>query len=89
MATALGLVFLSGLITALATGLGALPFAFVGAVSDRGVAIANSIAAGLMLGASLGLMLESTEFGTPQAIVGAGLLTGSASIDGNQERKYG
>ena len=72
MAATVGLVFFYGLVTALATGLGALPFVFVRAVSARAVAIANAIAAGLMLGASLGLMLESAEFGTPQAIVGAG-----------------
>ena len=47
-------VFLDALITALATGLGALPFAFVRTVSVRFVATANAVAAGLMLGASFG-----------------------------------
>ena len=67
------LVFLYGLITALATGLGALPFLFVRGVSVRAVAIANAIAAGLMLGASVGLLLEGAEYGMPQALGGAAL----------------
>jgi zinc transporter ZupT len=46
-------VFLYGLLTAIATGLGALPFLFVGDVAPRTVAIAESIAAGLMLGSDI------------------------------------
>jgi zinc transporter ZupT len=64
-------VFVYGLITALATGLGALPFAFVRSVSDRIVAIAHSIAAGLMLGASFGLVAEGSAYGEWQTIAGA------------------
>ena len=66
-------VFLLGLITALATGLGAIPFAFFKLVSERRVALANSIASGLMLGASFGLLIEGRAYGLPQTIVG-GLL---------------
>ena len=66
-------VFLYGLVTALATGLGALPFLFVREVSPRVVAVANAIAAGLMLGASVGLVLEGAEYGMPQTIAGAAL----------------
>ena len=66
-----GLVFLYGLLTAIATGFGALPFLFVSNVAPRTVAIAESIAAGLMLGASTGLLLEGAHFGMPQTLMGA------------------
>ncbi len=66
------LVVLSyGLITALATGLGAVPFAFVRMVSARAVAYANAVASGLMLGASFGLVAEGTRHGSWQTIGGA------------------
>ncbi len=65
------LVFVYGLITALATGLGAIPFAFVRSVSRLGVAISYAVASGLMLGASFGLMLQGTAHGSWQTIVGA------------------
>jgi len=65
------LVALYGLITALATGLGALPFAFVKAVSRRTEALANALAAGLMLGASFGLLAEGSQYGAWQTVVGA------------------
>jgi len=45
-------------ITALTTGFGAIPFLFVGEVSKRWLGIGNALAAGLMLGASIGLLLE-------------------------------
>ncbi len=65
------LVFVYGLLTALATGLGAAPFAFVSRVSPRWVAYANALASGLMLGASFGLVAEGTQYGDWQTIVGA------------------
>lgn len=65
-----------GLITALATGLGAVPFAFVRTISPRAVATSNAIASGLMLGASFGLVAEATTFGQWQTIVGATLGVG-------------
>lgn len=65
------LVFLYALATALATGLGAVPFAFVRRVSPRAVAVANALAAGLMLGASFGLVAEGTGYGRWQTIAGA------------------
>jgi zinc transporter ZupT len=67
------LVFLYALLTALATGLGALPFAFFREVSPRFVAYAGAVAAGLMLGASFGLLAEGTEYGRGATLVG-GLL---------------
>ncbi len=64
-------VFLYGLATALATGLGALPFFFVRRISPRVVAVANALAAGLMLGASFGLVAEGTGYGSWQTLTGA------------------
>lgn len=68
-----GWVFLYALATALATGLGALPFAFVRRVSPRAVAFAGAVAAGLMLGACFGLAAEGTRYGAWQTIAGANL----------------
>lgn len=65
------LVFLYALITALATGLGALPFLFVPRISERSVAYANGAAAGLMLGASFGLVYQGTGYGRVETLVGA------------------
>jgi len=56
-------VFAYGLITALATGLGALPFLMVRRVSGRMVGRMNAVASGLMLGACFGLLAEGTRFG--------------------------
>jgi zinc transporter ZupT len=64
-------VFAYALLTALATGLGAVPFAFVRAVSARLVAYANAIASGLMLGASFGLVAQGTGYGSWQTVAGA------------------
>lgn len=67
------IVFLAALATALATGLGALPFAVLRSVSMRVTALANALAAGLMLGASFGLIAEGTSYGTWQTVAGANL----------------
>lgn len=69
-------VFLSALVTALATGLGAVPFAFLRTLSARASAIAAAIAAGLMLGASLGLLAEGVHHGPTRTFVGAALGVG-------------
>ena len=68
-----GMVLLYGLITAVATGLGALPFLFMRRVSPRNVAIANALASGLMLGASSGLLLEGARYGVTQTVIGGAL----------------
>jgi zinc transporter ZupT len=54
-------VFFAALLTALATGLGALPFLLVRKFSRRWLGIFNSLAAGLMLGASHGLINEGLD----------------------------
>ncbi len=63
-------VFGYALLTALATGLGALPFAFVRGVSARAVAYANAVASGLMLGASFGLVAEGARHGAGSTVAG-------------------
>jgi ZIP family zinc transporter len=64
-------VFLYGLVTAIATGLGALPFLLLRGVSPRAVAFANAVAGGLMLGASFGIVAEGTSYGAWQTLAGA------------------
>ena len=64
-------VFLYATITALATGLGALPFLFVRRMSRRWLGISNGLAAGLMTGASVGLLLEGAAFGAAPVSVKA------------------
>lgn len=66
-------VFLSALLTAVATGLGAIPFVFLRSMSTRAIAFANAIAAGLMLGASFGLLLEGTRISGLATFIGTNL----------------
>lgn len=54
-------VFWYALLTAVATAFGALPFAFIRSVSPRVVGYSNALAAGLMLGASFGLIVEGAR----------------------------
>lgn len=51
-------VFIAASITAIATGFGALPFLFVKNIDKRWLGYGNALAAGLMLGASIGLIWE-------------------------------
>jgi len=71
-------VFFAALVTALATGLGALPFLLVHRPARRWLGLANALAAGFMIGASAGLAYEGTGYGAGQMIVGA--LAGAAFI---------
>jgi len=73
---ALAFVVLAGLVTCLATGLGALPFFLVDDVSDRWTVALWGLASGIMLSASgFGLVLQGLGHGTPVE-VGAGALAG-------------
>lgn len=51
-------VFLYALLTAVTTGVGALPFFFIKHISDSFLGKANAVAAGLMLSASYSLIFE-------------------------------
>jgi ZIP family zinc transporter len=76
----LGVVFLAGLATALATGLGALPFFFVDAVSDRQNVVLWGLSSGIMVSASLfGLIDEGLAEGSVVEIV-AGIVVGVALV---------
>jgi zinc transporter ZupT len=65
-------VTLAALVTALATGLGALPFAF-GKFDRSWLGVANAIAAGFMLSASGALLIEGAIRGWWQTLAGAGV----------------
>jgi ZIP family zinc transporter len=78
------LVFAAGLATALATGLGAIPFFFVEEFSDRWNVALWGVASGIMVAASLfGLVGEGMQYtagGLPTLMIG-GLLTGVALVE--------
>lgn len=71
-------VFIAALVSALATGLGALPFLF-GAGHRRGwLGLGNALAAGFMIGASARLAYEGAAHDADLMLLGA--VTGVASI---------
>src|SRR5918994_4356643 len=55
-------VFLLALLTAVATGLGAVPFLFFENPTRSWLGVSNALAAGLMLAASLGLVYEGVGY---------------------------
>jgi zinc transporter ZupT len=63
-------VFIAASITALATGLGALPFLFVREFSKRWLSLFNALAAGLMLAASHSLIAEGEKLSPALTVVG-------------------
>jgi zinc transporter, ZIP family len=65
-------VFLVALGTALATGLGALPFAFNRYPTRNWLGVANSLAGGFMIGASAGLCYEGAQFDVTRTAIGFG-----------------
>lgn len=73
-----GAVFLAALVTALATGLGALPFVLFARPSRAWLGTANGLAAGSMAGASVGLVSEGAGYGGGRVL--AGLVLGAAFI---------
>jgi zinc transporter ZupT len=86
-------VTLAALVTALATGLGALPFAFVGEMSRRWLGVSNAIAAGFMLSASGALLIEgairSVWRTAAGAAVGAVFIWGTHRALGGHELQLG
>ena len=78
------LVFLAGLVTAIATGLGALPFFFVDDFSDRWNVGLWGVASGIMVTVSVfGLVDEGIAYaagGVPALLI-AGLLAGVALVE--------
>lgn len=66
-------VFLMATLTAVATGLGALPFLVLRKISDHWMAIFNAIAAGLMLAASHSLVAEGIELSAARTLLGLAL----------------
>ncbi len=63
-------VLIASLVTALFTGLGALPFLFIKNVSRTFLGAANAAAAGLMLGASIGLTFEGFQYNPARLLIG-------------------
>ena len=63
-------VFLASLATALATGLGALPFLFVHRPGRSWLGVATALAAGAMAGASVGLVWEGWHRGASRVALG-------------------
>ena len=66
-------VFFYAMITALATGLGALPFLLFKKVSKRWLGYSNAVAAGLMLTASFTLIFEGLEYGLWKTVLGVAI----------------
>ncbi|HEX4955570.1 MAG TPA: ZIP family metal transporter [Thermoanaerobaculia bacterium] len=63
-------VFVAALVTALATGLGALPLLVVPRLSPRAMGVASGCAGGLMLAASHGLVVEGSDLGLGRTLLG-------------------
>ena len=66
-------VFLVALVTALATGLGVLPVWNVRMDEHRSIAFSSALAAGFMLGASVGLLVEGIQGEPLGTLLGVGI----------------
>jgi zinc transporter ZupT len=66
-------VFLAAAATAAATGLGALPFAFRRFHGEGALGISNAVAAGVMAGASVSLLIEGADRSILRVALGAAL----------------
>ncbi|TBH17551.1 ZIP family metal transporter [Thermus thermamylovorans] len=65
-----GTVFLYALLTAVATGLGALPFLFTRRILGLHLGLSGAAAAGLMLAASFGLIYEGVGYSLGRTLLG-------------------
>lgn len=74
----IAIVFGAALLTALATGLGALPFLFLRSLSLYWVSLANAVAGGLMFAATHSLVAEGITLSPVRLI--AGMMIGLAGI---------
>ena len=82
-------VFLYASITAIATGLGAVPFIFFRKVSKQWLAYSHAVAAGLMLTASFTLVFEGLHYGLWKTVLGiflglAFILASDRWLDGRE-----
>lgn len=64
------LIFVFSLLTALATGLGVLPFFFIKSLDKNRTGLFNAISAGLMLGASLDLVIKGVGYSYSETVLG-------------------
>lgn len=71
-------VFIAALVTALATGLGALPLLSSRVSGHNALGLANAGASGVMLGASVSLVLESMDRSVARTVLG--LMAGAAFL---------
>lgn len=83
-------VFLAALITAVATGLGALPFLIVRTLNPFWISIANAVACGLMLAATHALVDEGMGLGPERVLLGvliglAGIMLAKRWLDGTDQ----
>ncbi len=84
------LVFVAALITAVATGVGALPFLFVRKISKRWMSLSHAMAAGLMLAACHSLIDEGIQLSPTRLLFGvllglAGIVLAHRLISNGQE----
>jgi ZIP family zinc transporter len=63
-------VFLLALLTAIATGIGVLPFLLTKNITRDWLGVSNALASGLMLAASFGLVYEGIAYGLWRALLG-------------------
>lgn len=78
MDTSLWIVIAAALLTAIMTGVGALPFLFVRQIGERTMGWSNAAAAGLMLAASHSLIAEGVSLDVTLTLVG--VLVGLGAI---------
>lgn len=78
MSVSIWIVLAGATLTALATGLGALPFAFVRSMRRSWLGIGAAAAAGVMVAASVLLLTQGVSYGAPRTAYGA--LVGVAFI---------
>jgi zinc transporter ZupT len=64
-------VFVVALLTALATGLGALPLLFTRGAGVAALGLANAVASGVMAGASMSLVLKGADLSAARTAFGA------------------